>query len=74
MNFCCACKEVLEEGEGELVSCTLTVPGQPEMRVAANVCYSCADDYEKYPAMIEALINARIIRVQYPELKFTPEQ
>ncbi len=49
--------------------------GQNEAVLVAVVCVECgleADDKKKFP-VIEALINARIIRVEHSDMMFTPK-
>lgn len=73
-EVCCCCAADLQ-GQHEYVKFRYQVPGKTaEQVMTAAVCPTCAQESDTkvlFP-VIEALLNARIIRMEYPDLKFTP--
>ena len=76
-DLCCSCgKELPNENELAFVNFRYQVPGdnKPEQILVAATCDSCAkeaEDINMFP-VVEALINARIIRIEYPDRSFKP--
>ena len=72
--ICCGV-DISDPASQEYVRFRYQIPGHPtENILTAVVCHTCADDSDnklKFPA-IEALINARVIRIENPNIKFTP--
>lgn len=79
VDICCCCFDKLDKSKEEaFVNFRYQIPGQmkPEQILIAVVCDPCAkesDDPKLFP-VIEALINAKMIRLQHPDLIFTPKE
>jgi len=77
VDMCCACGKLLpNENDLAYVTFRYQVPGagNNEQVLVAATCDPCAKDAEdaKTFPVIECLINARVIRLEQPGLKFTP--
>ena len=78
IDLCCACgKELPNEKEFCYVNFRYQVPGldKPEEILVAVACDKCAkesEDINTFP-VIEALINARLVRISHPDKSFIPE-
>lgn len=78
VDLCCACGILMKDvKEHNYVNFRFEVPGEEarERVLVAVVCKDCGKDAEdplKF-AVIEGMINAKVIRDQYPEKMFTPE-
>ncbi len=75
-TFCCMCtKEIVPESKGVLLAVDYSEPAQPSTQFMAIVCADCANEAarsnESFSAT-EALINARIVRLQNPDKSFYP--
>lgn len=77
IDLCCACGvELPDENELAFVSFRYQVPGdnKSEHVLVAVTCDKCskeAEDPKQFP-VIEALINARVIRIENPDRSFKP--
>lgn len=77
IDLCCACgKDLPDERMLCFVNFRFQVPGagMPEQILVAATCDACAkeaEDPNQFP-VIEALINARVIRLENPERTFRP--
>lgn len=75
---CICCFDSLDDVvDPYYVNFRFQIPGQktPEQILIANVCDKCAkasDDPARFP-VVEALILARVIRTEHPDMLFTPE-
>jgi NMD protein affecting ribosome stability and mRNA decay len=77
LDLCCACgKELPNEQELCYVNFRYMVPGEqtPERILVAATCDKCAKESEDPNAfpVIEALILARVLRIEYPDRVFRP--
>ena len=75
-DVCCACgADLPDESQLAFVNFRYQVPGEgPERVLVAACCDKCAkeaDDPALFP-VIEGMINARIIRIERPDMKFKP--
>ncbi len=78
IDICCACgKDMPDENDLAFVNFRYQVPGSgvPEQILVASTCDACAKDAEdiNHFPVIEALINARLIRIEFPDKSFVPE-
>lgn len=77
VDLCCSCGvELPDEKEVFFVNFRYQIPGEdkPEQILVAATCDPCAkeaEDPNTFP-VIEALINARIIRIEHPDRSFKP--
>lgn len=77
IDLCCSCGvELPDESTLAFVNFRFQVPGAglPEQILVAATCDKCAkeaDDPNMF-SVIEALINARIIRIEFPDKSFKP--
>lgn len=77
-DLCCCCgKELTDPKEHSYVNFRFQIPctDSLEQVLVAVVCPQCATDSDnpKMFPIIEALINAKIIRIEKPDLLFTPK-
>ena len=77
VDICLSCtSELPEPSRHKYVNFRYEVPGTPGQNIlVACVCEQCAIDANdplKFPGM-EAIINARAIRFEHPDLVFTPK-
>ena len=76
-EWCCCCRKEMEDAsEHCYVTFRYQVPciGSPERVLVAVVCQKCEEeskDPSLYP-VVESLINANIIRIENPDMIFTP--
>ncbi len=77
VDLCCCCgKELPNEQDMFYINFRYQVPGidKEERILVSAVCDKCskeAEDPNQFP-VIEALINARVIRIAHPEKSFVP--
>ena len=78
INFCCCCgNDVANAGGMHFVKVDYIVPDfgikKEFMAVVCWYCYRDSNTVTLSP-VVEALINAKVIRFQYPDLLFTPKR
>lgn len=79
VDLCCCCgKEMPDIKEHSYVNFRYQVPtlDLAEAVLVAVVCQSCAVEANSpnlFP-VVEAFINARVIRIEHPEMVFTPRE
>ncbi len=79
IDLCCGCgTELPDPAKHCYVNFRYHIPGTPLEATAtlvAVVCNECANQADKKEtfAAVEALINAKIIRIEHPEAYFTPK-
>ena len=73
--FCLACKkEIYSEADGSFIEVTAVFPNSSEEFTCKSfVCNECKEEYQKTPEVVEQLINTRLIRLNYPEKSYKPE-
>lgn len=73
--YCCSCAEELRFLQNVFMTVTLYEEGKDPQNYTAEVCNRCAKDAAVSTSSfraIEAIINARIRRINSPSKRFTP--
>lgn len=72
--YCCCCGEPLAESKGVPCLMTLTFPGEGEADCILLLCWTCSEEFNsaKTKPVVEALVTARIARLDEPEKSYKP--